>query len=155
MSAVGKPTLERIALEMVPELREHLGASAVLLHQYLKHAWLERGVKVFAQHGRQVLAEMHRIARRMVGMGGVPGGDMLELVNYAYLEPEPVQRLPLEQLLHNDLQLELRYLARLEHSLEVADGLGDAPSSRLLRGAMERSRERIGRLRGYLKPSSN
>jgi hypothetical protein len=31
-------------MELVPEVDEHLAALSVLLHQYLKHLWLARGL---------------------------------------------------------------------------------------------------------------
>lgn len=132
--------------ELLPELSEHLGALAVLFHQYLKHASLSHATPVLRKKMRWcqkgTLDDMNRLAVLIVKLDGVPVGEMLELVNYAYLEPERAGRQPLPMMLGSNVYLESVHGSRLRLTLETAEELCEKRCAKTVRTLMESSGKR-------------
>ena len=110
--------------ELLPELNEHLGSLAVLLHQYLKHGWFTFETPALQQKNYQnVLADMNHLGTFIVRLGGVPPAGMLEQTNVSYLEPEAEGRHTLFNMLESNLYLETVHGSRLRLTLETAQEL--------------------------------
>jgi bacterioferritin (cytochrome b1) len=132
--------------ELLPELDEHLGSQAVLFHQYLKHTWLTCATPVLNQRinlcYQAALEDMNHLGVLIVQLGGVPVADMLELVNYAYLEPEGEGRHSLNTMLESNLHLESVHGSRLCLTLETAEALCETRCMKTVQGLIKSSQKR-------------
>jgi hypothetical protein len=144
-------TLSPAARELLPELREHLGAYGVLVHQYCKHFALgctKSGMirRVLQTHSLQTFHHFRQVGTCMVKLGGVPLGSMLELVNQAYLEPEPEGAGSWPKMLAHDRWLEHENNERLKLTEETALELARMPTARLLATLRAAGVARVARL---------
>lgn len=145
-------TLSPAARELLPELNEHLGAYGVLVHQYCKHFALSGDLKPGAirhamhKHSLQTFHHMRQIGVCISRLGGVPVGSMIELVNQAYLEPEPEGAHSWSKMLGHDLELEVLNNSRLALTEETAGELADWRTAGVLARLVAAGGERRARL---------
>jgi len=138
----------RAAMELVPELDEHLAALSVLLHQYLKHLWLARGLGpgsvipvMYACHGG-VMIHMSNLVERTLALGGVPLCSPTEQMNVSYLEHEEEGVYHPYEMVQHDLAHEVLMTERLLISIETAQDLEDSGTEAVLKRVLNGSQER-------------
>ncbi len=151
MSEPSAVTLSPAARELLPELKEHLGAYGVLVHQYCKHFALSSprsGAihRALETHSLQTFRHLRQIAVCMNRLGGVPVGSMLELVDQAYLEPEAEGLRPWHEMLAHDQRLERENNLRLALTVNTAVELKARQIARSLASLQAAGFERIARL---------
>lgn len=151
MSAPSASSLSPAARELLPELKEHLGAYGVLVHQYCKHFALSgpRSSEIhraLQAHSLQTFRHLRLVAVCMNRLGGVPVGSMLELVDQAYLEPEPEGLRSWNEMLTHDQRLEQENNTRLALTEEAAVELRATQVARSMATLRAAGLERIARL---------
>lgn len=137
------------AKELVAELDEHLGAHAVLLHQYRKHVWLAPSaeLKLFlSEQSRSVLAQLEALGADIVQLGGVPISGPCEQENVSYLESENEGLYSVDAMLRKDLNDEETVAFRLGITVETAAELEVRTTVQVLTGAREAAIYRRERL---------
>lgn len=151
---------KRAALELVPELDEHLASLAMLHHQYLKHLWLtqdrapERLGASMQRCQEAVVRSMNALAGRTLLLGGVPIGHPIDQANLSYLEPEGEGIYALYDMVRLDLEHERALSLRLRITIETARELDDAGTEAVLKGVLGGSEVRARGLAGRLNAMS-
>ena len=143
--------LSPAARELLPELKEHLGAYGVLVHQYCKHFALSGPRsnaihRALQSHSLQTFRHLRLVAVCMNRLGGVPVGSMLELVDQAYLEPEPEGLRSWHEMLAHDQRLERENNTRLALTEDAAVELRATQLARSLATLRAAGFARIARL---------
>lgn len=155
-SPAGVP--RRAALELVPELDEHLASLAML--QYLKHSWLTQGdepkhLAAFMQSNHEsVVKSMSALAGRILVLGGVPVGHPIDQANVSYLEPEGEGVYARHDMVRLDLEHERTVALCLRITIETARELDDAGTEAVLKEVLDGSEVRARGLASLLEAVS-